>query len=42
MRSATEEVVLRDMFRSIIGIRDLRVLGFRLEGLQLTSLYFAV
>lgn len=42
LRSATEEVVLRDMFRSITGIRGLCVLRFRLEGLQLTSLYFAV
>ena len=42
LRSATEEVVLRDKFRSIIGIRGLCVLGFRLEGLRLTSLYFAV
>ena len=40
LRSATEEV-LRDMFRSIIGIRGLCVLGSRLEGLRLTNLYFA-
>lgn len=38
LSSAMEEVILRASLRSIIGIRGLCVLGFRLERLRSTNL----